>query len=62
MYADDVTALVTSPEDMASLIHVIELFCRLFGMKLNASKTFAVIFNNPKKSGKYHAQLARKCQ
>jgi len=62
MYADDVTALVTSPEDMASLIHVIELFCRLFGMKLNASKTFAVIFNNPKKSGKSHAQLARKCQ
>ena len=62
MYADDVTALVTSPDDMAALIHIIELFCRLFGMKLNASKTFAVIFNNPKKSGKTHAQLARKCQ
>jgi hypothetical protein len=61
MYSDDVTALVSSPEQMSVLIHHIELFCRLFGMKLNASKTFAVIFNDPRKSHKSHAQLARSC-
>jgi len=61
MYADDVTALVTSPRDMTQLIEYIELFCKLFGMKINVSKTFAVIFNDHKRSGKTHAQLARHC-
>lgn len=61
MYADDVTAFATSSEDMANLIKIIELFCRLFGMKLNASKTYAVIFNNSKKSRKTHTQLAEHC-
>ncbi len=42
MYADDVTALVTSPEHMNRLIEHIQLFCRIFGMNINASKTFGV--------------------
>jgi hypothetical protein len=47
MYADDVTGLVHSPEEMAIFITNIELFCTLFGMKINASKTFAV-FHRPR--------------
>jgi len=62
MYADDVTAFATSPQDMSLLIKIIELFCHLFGMKLNASKTYAVIFNNSKKSRKSHQQLAELCK
>jgi hypothetical protein len=48
MYADDVTGLVHSPEEMTILITNIELFCTLFGMKINASKTFVVIFHGPR--------------
>ena len=39
MYADDVTGLTHNPKDMAALIKNIELFCTLFGMKVNASKS-----------------------
>jgi len=52
MYADDVTGLVHSPEEMTTLIQNIEKFCTLFGMKINASKTFAVIFHSPRTSMK----------
>ena len=62
LYADDVTGLVTCPKDMARLIKHVELFCKLFGMRLNASKTFVVIFNNPKRSRQSHEQLARGCR
>jgi len=41
MYADDVTGLVSSPHDMTLIKHI-EVFCKLFGMKVNASKTFIV--------------------
>jgi hypothetical protein len=59
MYADDVTGLVSSPEHMTQLIQHIELFCELFGMKVNASKTFVVIFNNPRMSRIKHVDLVK---
>ncbi len=48
MYTDDVTGLVHSPEEMKILITNITLFCTLFGIKINASKTFVVIFHGPR--------------
>ncbi len=51
MYAYDVTALCTSPEHMNHLIEHIQLFCRICGMKINASKTFTVIFHKREPNG-----------
>ncbi len=51
MYADDVTALCTSPEHANHLIEHIQLFCRIFGMKINASNTLAVIFHQQGSQG-----------
>jgi hypothetical protein len=61
MYADDVTTLVTSPDHMDRLIEHIQLFCRIFGMKINASKTFAVIFHQKGIPGLNFSCLRRKC-
>jgi hypothetical protein len=61
MYADDVTALVTSPEHMNRLIEHIQLFCKLFGMKINASKTFAVVFHQKGVHGLNSRKLQRDC-
>jgi hypothetical protein len=61
MYADDVTALCTSPEHMNHLIEHIQLFCRIFGMNINASKTFAVIFHQKGAQGLNLKSLLNKC-
>lgn len=61
MYADDVTALCTSPEHMNHLIEHIQLFCKMFGMKINASKTFAVVFHQKGAKGLNFKRLIKKC-
>lgn len=62
MYADDVTALATSPEHMQRLIDHIEIFCKIFGMKINASKTFGVIFHRKGVRGQSFSVLSARCK
>jgi len=47
MYADDVNGLLLAPEDVQCFLDILHTFCRLFGMKVNTSKTFIVIYRNP---------------
>ena len=61
MYADDVTALATSPQQMQHLIKHIGIFCKLFGMKINTSKPFAVIFRKKGVQGQSFSSLAAQC-
>ena len=45
LYADDVVLLVESPDHMQQLLDVLDLFCTLFGMRVNMSKTKGVVFH-----------------
>jgi hypothetical protein len=44
LYADDVVLLTETPEDMQELLKILSVFCELFGMKVNLTKTKAVVF------------------
>jgi hypothetical protein len=52
MYADDVNLIIEGGGDVADfvglqkLLHVLELFCEIFDMEVNISKTWAIIFQN----------------
>jgi hypothetical protein len=48
LYADDATLLATRPEHIEQLLACLKLFCKLFGMRVNVSKTLVVIFRSPK--------------
>ena len=44
LYADDQVVFATSPETRQSLLNDIERYCTVCGMKINTSKTKAMIF------------------
>lgn len=44
LYADDVSLLAQQPEHLQELLRVLEIFCYIFDMEVNLSKTFIVIF------------------
>ena len=44
LYADDQVVFATSPETLQSLLNDIERYCTVCGMKINTSKTKAMIF------------------
>ena len=46
MYADDVNGILLSAEDVQTFLDILALFCRLFGMKVNTSKTYIVIYRS----------------
>ena len=49
MYADDVNLMVVdSPEQMQLVLDVLQLFCDLFAMRVNMSKTKLLIFRSGK--------------
>jgi hypothetical protein len=48
LYADDVAILAHDPQHIQQLLDVLHLFCRLFGMRVNLSKTFLVVYRNSK--------------
>lgn len=44
MYADDVCLISASQQQAQALLNCLDLFCKLFAMEVNLSKTFAVVF------------------
>jgi hypothetical protein len=46
LYADDVSCLTGDPAHLQRFLDTLHLFCRLFGMRVNTSKTFIVIFGS----------------
>jgi hypothetical protein len=48
MYADDVACLAYEPEHIQQLLDCLQLFCDLFGMKVNVGKTLVVVFRKSK--------------
>jgi hypothetical protein len=49
LYADDVVVLSTDPTHIQEALDVLRLFCELFGMRVNVSKTHLVIFRKPRR-------------
>ena len=47
LYADDVVCMSTDPEHVQHFLDALELFCTLFGMRVNTGKTYIVIFRAP---------------
>jgi hypothetical protein len=47
MYADDVCLLSTDPAKAQQLLDCLSLFCTLFGMEVNLTKTCVVVFRKP---------------
>ena len=44
MYADDQVVFTKSPETLKSILHDIETYCTIWGLKINTNKTKAMIF------------------
>ena len=44
MYADDQVVFAKSPETLQSILHDIETYCTIWGLKINTTKTKAMIF------------------
>jgi hypothetical protein len=44
MYADDVVCLAESPEDLQSMLDILDDWCRKWRLELNGSKTNVMIF------------------
>jgi hypothetical protein len=55
MYADDVACLAYDPAHIQHMLDALLLFCRLFGMRVNLSKTFIVMY----RAGPYVPAVAR---
>ena len=50
LYADDQVVFATSPQTLQSLLTDIENYCRIWGLKINTSKTKAMIFERGKRT------------
>lgn len=50
LYADDQVVFATSPQTLQSLLTDIENYCRIWGLKINTSKTKAMIFEKGKRT------------
>ena len=44
LYADDAVVFFKSPEGFQSILNDLDLYCRTWGLKINTSKTKAMIF------------------
>ena len=44
LYADDAVVFSKSPEGLQSILNDLDLYCRTWGLKINTSKTKAMIF------------------
>ena len=49
-YADDQVVFASSPQTLQSLLNDIENYCRIWGLKINTSKTKAMIFEKGKRT------------
>lgn len=45
-YADDMVLFAKSPESLRKMLHDVETYCNAWGLKINVSKTKAMIFEN----------------
>ena len=50
LFADDQVLFATSPETLQSLLTDLENYCRLWGLKINTSKTKAIIFEKGRRT------------
>ena len=50
LYADDVVCMSTDPAHVQQFLEALELFCTLFGMRVNTGKTYIVVFRSPSTS------------
>ena len=50
LFADDQVLFATSPETLKSLLTDLENYCRLWGLKINTSKTKAIIFEKGRRT------------
>ena len=44
LYADDAVVFSKSPEGLQSILNDLDLYCGTWGLKINTSKTIAMIF------------------
>jgi hypothetical protein len=57
IYADDVTMLGLSALELQQLLDMLDLFCTMFGMRINISKTRIVVFRRPDQPAPAHMWL-----
>ena len=46
MYADDICAVIDTVGRVQSQLHVLEMFCQRYGLKVNMAKTKLMVFRN----------------
>ena len=53
LYADDAVLFAKSPKVLQSLLHDLEIYCLAYGLKINTTKTKAMIFENSRRHTHY---------
>ena len=48
LYADDTTVLAECPEDLQRASYILSIFCEVWGLDINVSKTKVMIFSRGK--------------
>ena len=57
VYADDAVLFAKSPKVLQSLLHDLEIYCLAYGLKINTTKTQAMIFENSRRHTHYDFYL-----
>ena len=57
LYADDAVLFAKSPKVLQSLLHDLEIYCLAYGLKINTTKTKAMIFENSRRHTHYDFYL-----
>ena len=57
LYADDAVLFAKSPKVLQSLLHDLEIYCLAYGIKINTTKTKAMIFENSRRHTHYDFYL-----
>ena len=57
-YADDQVLFSTSPTTLQSMLNDIELYCNVWGLKININKTKLLIFEKAGRHSNYNLELS----